>query len=301
MSTVSELGYVGLSVSDANAWRSYATRILGMEAFDEGEADRFYLRMDLWHHRLVVHSGGNDDIAYVGWRVAGPAEFAALKDKLAAAGHQVRIACDGEARERRVLGLMKLVDPAGVPTEIFFSPRVDAHKPFHPGRPLFGKFRTASEGMGHIMFREPDLDAAIRFYSLLGFSGGIEYLQKTPDGGVLPSVFMHCNDRQHTIAMVPGGPRNLLHMMFTYAEIEDFGQTYDLARQHEIDICATLGMHANDRSMSFYMASPSGFIVEPGWGGCVPDQQQHHVSDVFGHDLEAGQYVGNIPFRPIET
>ncbi len=297
MSVVTELGYVGLTVSNLSAWKAFAQKILGMEVVDSDTPGQCYLRMDLWHHRIVLHEGASDDIAYAGWRVTGPLEFAAIREKLEGAGVAVRIASPEEARERKVLGLMKLSDPAGVPIEIFYSPQVDAHRPFHPGRPMYGKFATGHEGLGHVMFRAPDLDAAMAFYSLLGFSGAIEYLQDIPGGGVMPSVFMHCNDRQHSIALAPGGPRHLLHMMFNYQQMEDLGQTYDLARDTGIDICATLGMHANDRALTFYMATPSGWLIEPGWGGRTPPQQEHHVSDMFGHDLDAGQYVGNIPFR----
>jgi len=50
MSSVTELGYLGLSVTDLDAWRAYASQVAGMEIVDEGEGDRVYLRMDMWHH-----------------------------------------------------------------------------------------------------------------------------------------------------------------------------------------------------------------------------------------------------------
>lgn len=121
MANVTELGYLGISVSDAAAWKNYATEVMGMQLVDEGEADRFYLRMDLWHHRIVVHTGGDDDLAYVGWRVAGAQELEQMAAKLTAAGIEVRRGTEAEAAERRVLGLLKLQDPAGNAHEIFFT------------------------------------------------------------------------------------------------------------------------------------------------------------------------------------
>ncbi|WP_307164222.1 VOC family protein [Massilia sp. WF1] len=105
MAIVTELGYLGISVSDAAAWKSYATEVMGMQLVDEGERDRFYLRMDLWHHRIVVHTGGDDDLAYVGWRVAGAQELEEMSAKLTASGVEVRRGSEAEAAERRVLGL----------------------------------------------------------------------------------------------------------------------------------------------------------------------------------------------------
>ncbi len=55
MSSVSELGYLGMSVTDLDAWRAYAAEVAGMEVVDEGESDRIYLRMDLWHHRIALN------------------------------------------------------------------------------------------------------------------------------------------------------------------------------------------------------------------------------------------------------
>ncbi len=78
MSKVTELGYVGLSISDLDRWRAYACEIAGMEFLDEGEGDRAYLRIDEWHHRIVLHLDGCDDVAYLGFRVPGPIEFAAI-------------------------------------------------------------------------------------------------------------------------------------------------------------------------------------------------------------------------------
>ena len=53
---VTELGYMGLSVSDLDAWKAFARDVLGLEVVDEGERDRCYLRMDYWHHRIVLHA-----------------------------------------------------------------------------------------------------------------------------------------------------------------------------------------------------------------------------------------------------
>ena len=41
---VTELGYLGLSVSNVAAWKQYAAEVVGMQVVDEGETDRFYLR-----------------------------------------------------------------------------------------------------------------------------------------------------------------------------------------------------------------------------------------------------------------
>src|SRR5579872_245705 len=78
MVQVTELGYMGLGVKQFAEWKEFATQILGMELADEGERDRCYLRTDYWHHRLVLHDNGSDDLEYLGFRVAGAEELAAM-------------------------------------------------------------------------------------------------------------------------------------------------------------------------------------------------------------------------------
>ncbi len=37
-----QLGYIGISVSDAQAWKTYATEVVGLELVEKpGESDRF--------------------------------------------------------------------------------------------------------------------------------------------------------------------------------------------------------------------------------------------------------------------
>jgi 2,3-dihydroxyethylbenzene 1,2-dioxygenase len=297
MSAVTELGYLGLSVSDLDAWRAYAAQVAGMEVVDEGEGDRIYLRMDLWHHRMVIHARGEDDLAYMGWRVSGPVEFEAVVEKLNAAGVAVVAASDAEAQERRVLALAKLVDPGGNPTEIFYGPQVDTHRPFHPGRPLYGKFVTGSQGLGHCILRQDDVQAAAKFYGLLGLRGSVEYHLRLPNGMIAQPYFMHCNERQHSVAFGLGPMKKRInHLMFEYTDLDDLGLAHDLVRQRKIDVALQLGKHANDQALTFYCANPSGWLWEFGWGARkAPEQQEYYTRDIFGHGNEASGYGMDIP------
>lgn len=282
---LSELGYVGIAVSDSERWKAYASSIIGMEVVDEGEADRFYLRTDEWHHRFVVHAGGDDDYVYSGWRVAGRTELEALARQLEAAAIVYRYCDKAEAQERRVLGLLKLQDPSGNCLEVFYGPQIDAHKPFHPGRPMFGRFATKAMGLGHCIIRQDDPVAALKFFRALGFIGDVEYRIRLPDGAPMEVVFLKLNERQHSLAFAPGmTAKRFHHIMLEYTELKDLGIAYDLALERQIEVPMSLGMHANDEMLSFYMVNPSGWMFELGWGGrtALP-QQEYYSRDVFGH------------------
>ncbi len=293
---VTELGYIGIGVSDAEAWRRFARDVLALEVVDEGEADRFYLRMDYWHHRVVVHADGSDDLAYLGFRVAGAEEFRAMQEQLNAAGIEYRVGTAEEAAERRVLEVLKLRDPEGTLHEIFHGPLVEFHKPFHPGRGMHGKFVTGTGGLGHCIIRQSDPDAAVRFYHALGMRGGVEY--KIPFGSTtLELRFMHCNDRDHSVAFGIGDPRQRLnHVMLEVDNLDDVGLTHDVVRQANVPVGIALGKHANDHMYSFYFRSPSGWMIEYGWGARpATHQSEYYARDIYGHHFEAGGFGGEPP------
>src|SRR5271168_2619752 len=291
MIQVTELGYMGGGVKDLEAWKKFATSIVGMELADEGESERCYLRMDYQHHRIVLHADGSDDLAYLGFRVAGAEEFSAMQAQLSAAGIKFRLGSADEADERRVLEVMKLNDPDGNPIEIFHGPLLQFSKPFHPGRAMHGRFKTGTGGLGHTIIREKDVTAAQRFYTQLGMRGGVEY--KIPMGNIsVDLVFMHCNDRDHTVAFgVPGSDRRINHLMIEVDNLDDVGMTYDLVRKNKIPVTITPGKHSNDHMYSFYFRNPSGWMFEYGWGARPATyQSEYFVEDVYGHHPEAGGF-----------
>lgn len=291
MVQVTELGYIGIEVKRPDEWKKFATEILGLELADDGERDRCYLRMDYWHHRIVMHEGPSDDMTYLGFRVAGPDEFGAMRRQLAEAGIEYRVGSDDEAAERHVLEIIKLQDPGGNPIEIFHGPEIQAVKPFHPGRRMHGRFKTGTGGVGHCIVRENDPEAARRFYQALGMRGGVEYRIRAGKRMITP-VFMHCNDRDHTVAFGIGEmDRRINHIMLEVDNFDDVGLTHDLVRKNKIPVRINLGKHSNDHMYSFYLENPSGWMFEYGWGGRdATHQSEHYVEDIYGHRPEAGGF-----------
>ena len=293
MAKVTELGYIGIGVKDGEAWKDYATQVIGMELLDEGEDDRFYLRMDNWHHRIVVHTSGEDDLLYLGWRVAGPMELQEMEQQLKAAKVPYRVGTEAEASERRVLGVLKLADPGGNPIDIFYGPQVETQLPFHPGRRMHGRFLTGNEGIGHVIMREDDPPAAFKFYTeVLGMRGSIEYRLPVPGGMIAKPVFLHCNDRDHSIAFGVGPmQRRINHLMIEMEKFDDVGMTYEIVRNRNIPVAIGLGKHSNDQAFTFYHANPSGWLWEIGWGARkATEQAEYYVSDIFGHGVETQGY-----------
>jgi len=292
MVALTELGYMGFGVKDLEAWKKFAANILGMEVTDDGENDRCYLRMDYWHHRIVLHSDPSDDLMYLGWRVAGGEEFRAMQNQLREAGIKFTLGSEQEASERHVLELLKTEDPGGNPIEIFHGPHVQFSKPFYPGRRMHGRFKTGGGGLGHCIIRQSDPQAAYRFYTQLGMRGGEEYKIRIGKMTVSP-VFMHCNERDHSVAFGLGGGENkrFNHLMVEVDNLDDVGMTYDLVRRQKIPVAITPGKHSNDHMFSFYFQTPSGWMLEYGWGSRdATYQSEYFTEDVYGHANEAGGF-----------
>ena len=288
MIQVTELGYVGLGVKDLAAWKRFAADIVGLEVADEGEAGRAYLRMDYWHHRIFLDEDGADDLNVLGFRVAGAEEFKEMAGQLADASVAVEIGSPAEADERRVLELMRLKDASGYPIEIFHGPQVQADKPFHPGRRMHGRFKTGAGGMGHLIQRETaGFEKTYAFYRLLGMRGGVEYKMTIPGAPKpLELMFMHCNERDHTVAFgLPGGKR-INHLMLEVDNLDDVGLTYEIVKRADVPVAIAPGRHANDHMYSFYFVSPSGWNVEVGWGARpATHQSEYYLRDTYGHEF----------------
>src|SRR5512143_3069693 len=90
MTSVTQLGYLGLSVGNVDEWERFAAQILGLQANGRDADGSLFLRMDEHHHRFIVHPTGKDDLAYIGWEVATEEAVHSMAAQLTAAGVAVR-------------------------------------------------------------------------------------------------------------------------------------------------------------------------------------------------------------------
>ncbi len=288
MAQISELGYLGVGVSDLAAWKRVVTTVFGMQVVPGDTPDMSYLRIDQHQYRIELNSRGTDDLEFAGWEVKDAATLEAIATQLEDGGVKVKAGTRDDAAQRRVVDLIKCLDPNGIATEIFYGHPVDP-RPYQPSRAGSG-FKTAGQGLGHILVHSPDIDASVSFYrDILGFRVSDFTTLSTPNGP-LRLTFLHCNPRHHSIAFIGGpGPKRLNHIMFESNALMDVGIGRDACLAHGIPIAIDLGCHMNDQMVSFYMGCPSGFALEYGWGARVIDdatwQVEHYdsVESIWGH------------------
>jgi len=291
MANVTQLGYLGLTVSNLEEWQRFATELLGLQVAGKAPDGSLYLRMDENHHRFILQNGDADDVAFVGWEVADQEALQELAAKLKGAGIETTIGTDAEAQIRGVAELLRFKDPSGIPTEVYFGPMMNFENPFQSPRPLSG-FVTGTMGLGHIVLRVDDSSRSLHFYrDVLGMrvSDFIDLKMRRGQETKLSLTFMHCNGRHHSVAFgeIPAQKR-LMHFMLQAKSVDDVGSTIYLAQDRGVPITGSLGRHTNDHMVSFYMRSPSGFEIEYGYGARIVDDatwkvQRHQAGSIWGH------------------
>ncbi len=284
MASVSQLGYLGIGTRDQKAWQELAAGVLGMQVVPGDDRSSFYLRMDEYHHRIEVRADADEDLQFVGWEVPDPATLQRVAQQLEDGGVRVTHGTRDEADHRRVIDLFKCADPNGIPTEVFCGRPVN-QQPFYPSRPMTG-FKTGEMGMGHVLVYARNLDQTVHFYrDLLGFRVS-DFTEVSAPGGKVRLAFLHCNPRHHSIALLeaPSAPKRINHIMMECNSLDDVGSGRDLCLQRGVPIAIDLGRHMNDHVVSFYMANPSNFAIEYGWGGRLIDESSWQVEHYTAAD-----------------
>ena len=57
MASVTQLGYLGIGVSDLARWEHFAANVLGLEVNGADADGSTFLRMDEYHHRFILQPG----------------------------------------------------------------------------------------------------------------------------------------------------------------------------------------------------------------------------------------------------
>lgn len=263
---VRALGYLGLTTDDLQGWRDLAGPLLGADPVDRGE-DAVDIRLDAREWRVRVSEAAANDLAFAGWELADDSELDAVVADLAQAGHEFVEAGDAQRMDRGVQRLVTGTDPDGNAVELFHSAAVSG-SPFVSQRGA--RFETGP-GVGHMVLFVSDLDRMLAFYcGILGLKvTDVIHLSKET------IYFLRCNERHHSLALVPGRETfTLQHIMLEVDSIDAVGAAFERCDAAEL-AQTNLGRHSNDEMFSFYALAPGGYTVEYGAGGRLIDEHEH--------------------------
>ena len=102
MASVTQLGYVGLSVSNVEEWEHFATEVLGLQTNGIDSDGNLSLRMDEYSHRFLIQPTGKDDVDFIGWQVTDESALREMAEQLRQAVIEVTDGTDDAATSRKV-------------------------------------------------------------------------------------------------------------------------------------------------------------------------------------------------------
>jgi 3,4-dihydroxy-9,10-secoandrosta-1,3,5(10)-triene-9,17-dione 4,5-dioxygenase len=293
---ISSLGYLRIEAADTGAWREFGTRILGLSEGRGPDPAAVYLRMDDFPARLIIVPGERDRLLAAGWEVADERTLGEVAHILAGAGVPVKAADAAELADRRVGGLLHVDDPSGNSLEIFCGAALDNRPHVSP---YGSQFVTGDQGLGHVVLPAADDEETLSFYAdLLGFR--LRDSMRMPGeffgkpGSQVWMRFLGCCPRHHSLALAPMEPAaGIVHLMIEVAALDDVGRALDRSIRRKATISSTLGRHANDLMVSFYVQTPGGFDIEYGTDGQLVDDgtwvsRESTAVSLWGHVFSGG-------------
>jgi 2,3-dihydroxybiphenyl 1,2-dioxygenase len=277
MSRIKSLGYVGCKVSDLNAWERFLGSAFGLTNLTKDSSGIHRYQIGSHEQWLEFEQSSSDALGYIGWQVHSREDLESLAAKL----KERRIRCswgDEEQRARRgVSELLLLSGPDDVRTELYVGPVKRAASP--PPSQL---------RLAHVVLASEDRRASVEWY-------GAVFDFKVSDhifwDGVEAS-FLRCNPRHHSLALtnrvgdMRGG--DLGHFMLEAGSLDEVGRAYDAVKSAGVPLAFTFGRHSNDAAISFYVYTPSGWLVEYGYGGRIVDDPSwqprlYDAPSIWGH------------------
>jgi hypothetical protein len=86
------------------------------------------------------------------------------------------------------------------------------------------------------------------------------------------------------------------HCNVQVADLNDLTQSYQRVKELGFDMALSIGQHTNDKELSYYAVSPSGFEWELGWNPIVVDESTwepttHAGTSIWRHTPEGQKIV----------
>jgi 3,4-dihydroxy-9,10-secoandrosta-1,3,5(10)-triene-9,17-dione 4,5-dioxygenase len=297
---VRSLAYIRVQARDLSAWTQFAETVIGASTRRDGESEggRLLVRIDARPWRFRIEQGDTDRYVCAGLECASEADYKTVLDRVRGSGATVTEGDAAGCTERHVRAFASFTDPSGNGIELCWGNTV-AGTPFVSPVGVPG-FVTGEMGFGHVVLPTNAYADTRAFYKdLLGFGDSDEMRVHFPGGPEqgLGMSFMHATGpRHHTVAVGEfPAPTGLIHTMVEVPTIDDVGLALDRALAAGAHISATIGRHTNDKMLSFYVRTPSGFDIEYGCDGeRFPDWSSFTPTftikeDLWGHKWDFGQ------------
>ncbi|TCK27642.1 VOC family protein [Pseudonocardia endophytica] len=300
------LGYVVVESQRLTAWNRFGADAIGLHV-DAPDRDHLRLRLDDRPCRFLIRRGPDEDVTAAGWEVDDHATFEEILHRVHAAGLPVTEGTDEQAALRGVERLWRFPGPKGIATEIFTRARTATD----PLRMQNSAFVTGHSGMGHLAITTRHPEQLHTYWNNLLDLRLTDRITERVGPAMLNIRFLRAGERHHSIALanVAGLPidpirTRVQHINIQVARLEDLLAAHHRVTELGFAMAWSVGQHTNDRELSFYCVTPSGFELEVGWNPVVitPEREEHWEPTIYegisiwGH-TPTGQNVAELMGR----
>jgi len=285
------MGYVVVESRKLPAWKVFAADGLGLHV-DQPQADVLACRMDDHARRLIVRSGNEEDVIASGWQLDDDATLTEIVGRLRNDGIDTRIGSAEQARLRGVESFIAFTGPKRMEIELFTRAiKTDAALNMKTSG-----FVTGDIGMGHLAITSKEPQAMREFWQRYFDAKLTDTIEARISNIDLNIEFLRINQRHHSIAVAATqGTRldpirtRIQHMNLEVATMNDMTDAYVRCRRLGFKVAMGVGLHTNDKDLSFYVASPSDWQIEVGWNPILVTDEStwtpsiHQGISLWGH------------------
>ncbi|WP_330254236.1 VOC family protein [Nocardia sp. NBC_00565] len=265
------LGYVVVQSNRRTDWRRFGADAIGLHV-DELDGGVLRFRLDDRACRFLIQRGPAEDVTALGWQVDDHTTFDRIIARVADRGVPISEGTAAEAALRGVERLWRFAGPKGIVQEIFTVP-VTTQEPL---RMLSSGWVTGEAGLGHvaILSREPE---SMRGYYYTVFDSRLsDYIDENVSGLKMKIQFLRVNERHHSIAIanirgikIDPIRTRVQHINIQSETLDDVLASFRRVTDLGFRMAWSVGQHTNDRELSYYCVTPSGFELEVGWNPIV--------------------------------
>jgi 2,3-dihydroxybiphenyl 1,2-dioxygenase len=295
------LGYVVIETDKFADWRRFGRDAIGMH-LDETLTDVMRFRLDDNECRFLLHRGPGEDVTALGWQLDDHATFDEVVSRVSRHGVPVATGTAEEAALRGVERLVRFPGPNGLTQEIF-TRATTSRTPLDIG---VSGFVTGNSGMGHVAITSKRPHQMHGYYHTVFDARLSDFIDETISGMKLKIRFLRVNQRHHSVAIaavnrLPVNPirTRVQHLNIQVADLDDMTTSYQRVKELGFHMALAVGQHTNDKELSYYAMTPSGFEWEVGWNPIVVDEKTwepstHQGISIWGHTPEGQTIIDKL-------
>lgn len=289
------LGYIVIETEKFADWRRFGRDAIGMH-LDDTLPDVMRFRLDDHQCRFLLQRGPAEDVTALGWQVDDHGTFDEILARVTRHGVPLAEGTPEEAALRGVERLIRFPGPNGLAQEIFIRATTTTEPLGGVNR---GGFVTGDAGMGHVAITTKKPFQMRGYYDTVFDARLSDYIDETISGVKLKIRFLRVNERHHSVAIAAiNGLRlnpirtRVQHLNIQVADLDDMTTSYQRVKSLGFDMALSVGQHTNDRELSFYAVTPSGFEWEVGWNPVVIDENTWEPTTYQGISIWGHTPVG---------